>query len=324
MSSSAVPAISLLIVVVVLVVVSTVLSRRRKALEKELGIERPTRRGRRAPEAVIAPVIDVVDPRPVVADFHVDGSAARVHFDVPLPEGEDEVLSELLVGEAIEVVREKSHTLPLSGITEVVALAGRGETVEVGRTKLTTPGVLPPKVEGPSILNLSVLARDPLQSSFGAEEQLADFTPGTAVQDRRDELGPLAAEIRLPRAVETGLRAQGVDPASSSAGELVVGMLRLFGYQITPAGLTGWFASKGGERTYIVEDRYQPGDHPELDDQTIRRFMIEFTSAGADRGMLVSEKYGPFEIYSLERREPRVRFITRERVQKLIDSLALS
>ena len=73
-----------------------------------------------------------------------------------------------------------------------------------------------------------------------------------------------------------------------------------------------------------MEDRYRPGDHPELDESSIRRFMVEFGSAGADRGMLISDKYGPFEMYDLERREPRVRFVTRDRLQKMVDSLSLS
>jgi hypothetical protein len=267
--------------------------------------------------------VELTDPRPPVADFHVDGTVARVSFDVPFPEGGDEVLSELLTGEAIEVVRERRHSLPLSSLTEVVALAGRGEMVEVGRAKLDTPGELPPRVGTVGILNLSTFAPDPLQESFAASTE-GDFHPGTEVRNRRDELGPLMEEIRLPKAVDTGLRSQGIDPATATVGEIVTGMLRLFGYQITPAGVGGWFASKGGERTYIVEDRYQAGDHPEVEEHIIRRFMVEFGSAGASRGLLVSEKYGPFEIYGLEKREPRVRFITRERLQKMIDALALS
>jgi hypothetical protein len=39
--------------------------------------------------------------------------------------------------------------------------------------------------------------------------------------------------------------------------------------------------------------------------------------------MYVSEKYGPFEIYDMERREPRIRFITRERLQKFVEAVSL-
>ena len=315
----------LLFVAVVLIAVSIYPSRRRKALQAELGIEPPPR-GRKAKAAVIpVPKVDITHFRPAVAEFGVEGHTARVRFDVPLPDGDDEILSELLVAEAIEVVREKRHSLPLAAVTEVAASAGRGEVREVGRAKLDLPGVLPPRVEGVNILNLSILANDPLAHSFSdAGAGSGDVRPGVAETVRSDELPPLSKELRLPRAVTTGLRAQGIDPAEVSPGELVVGLLKLFGYQVTAAGLSAWIASKAGERTYIVEDRYKPGDHPELDESVIRRFMVEFSSAGTDRGMLVTDKYGPLEIYTLERREPRVRFVTRDRLQKMVDSLALS
>jgi hypothetical protein len=315
----------LFFVAVVLIAVSIYLSRRRKALQAELGIEVPVK-GRKAKAAALPePKVDFTHFRPAVAEFGVEGHTARVRFDVPLPEGDDEILSELLVAEAIEVVREKRHSLPLAGVTVVAAEAGRGEVREVGRAKLDMPGVLPPKLEGVNILNLSILANDPLAQSFSdAEGGPSGIRPGVAETVRSDDLPPLSNELRLPKAVTIGLRAQGIDPDKVSAGELVVGLLRLFGYQVSAAGLSAWIASKAGERTYIVEDQYKPGDHPELDESVIRRFMVEFSAAGTDRGMLVTDKYGPFEIYTLERREPRVRFVTRDRLQKMVDSLALS
>jgi hypothetical protein len=316
------PGQAFIIAAVVIIVLAVILNRRRQALRAELGIEAPERK-RKAIPAAPQVSIEIDHPRPVVADFQIDGATALVRFDVPYPPGGDEVLGELLMGEAIEVVRERRHQLPMPSLTQVVALAGRGETIEVGRTRLDTPGQLPPKLDRMSILNLSALGRDPLQQSF-SDEAAPEVVPGTMGRERRDELRPLIEELRLPKAIDTGLRAQGVDPASASAGELVTGVLKLFGYQVSPAGMSGWVANKGGERTYIVEDRYKPGDHPELDDSVIRRFMVEFTTTGASRGLLVSEKYGPFDVYTLERREPRVRFITRERIQKLIDSMAIS
>jgi hypothetical protein len=39
--------------------------------------------------------------------------------------------------------------------------------------------------------------------------------------------------------------------------------------------------------------------------------------------VFVSEKYAPYTIYDLERREPRIRFLTRERLQEFIDSMAI-
>jgi hypothetical protein len=38
---------------------------------------------------------------------------------------------------------------------------------------------------------------------------------------------------------------------------------------------------------------------------------------------LISDKYCPFMIHDLETREPRIRFITRERGQHFIDSMAM-
>ena len=52
--------------------------------------------------------------------------------------------------------------------------------------------------------------------------------------------------------------------------------------------------------------------------------MVRFEQSGTERGLLVSDKFCPFIVYEKERREPRVRFLTRERLQQFIDSLALT
>ena len=52
--------------------------------------------------------------------------------------------------------------------------------------------------------------------------------------------------------------------------------------------------------------------------------MIDFEQSGTDRGLLVSDKFGPYLVYEKEKREPRVHFITRERLQQFVDSLALT
>ncbi len=149
--------------------------------------------------------------------------------------------------------------------------------------------------------------------------------PQASTKAPEDTLQPIGEELRIPKAIDTGLRAQGVDPSTMSAAELVTGMLSLVGYQVVPGSAGGtWMATKGGQRTFISEDRYEPGGYPEIDESTMRRFLIEFQSAGADRGLLVTEKFAPFGIYDMERREPRVRFVSRERLQKMVDSLALS
>jgi hypothetical protein len=308
---------AIFIAVAALVIVSVVLSRRRKKLMDELGIQKP-KRG--APPPAPLPTFDVVRPHPPVTAFHVEGDAATVQFDVPLGEAIDPILSEVLLDEAIEVVREKSHTLPISGVSQVVVLAGRGESREVARTKLEHPGQLPPLSEAASILNLSAIAPDPLSDSWTATA----IIPETATRVREDNLRPVGTELQIPTAIDTGLRAQGIDPTTAGPADLLTGILRMFGYSITPSGPGAFYADRAGERTFILEDPYAAGDYTEMDPAAIRRFVAEFDSSKAAKGIFVSDKYAPFEIYEWERRDPRIRFIPRERMQKVIDALALS
>ena len=154
-----------------------------------------------------------------------------------------------LVDEAVEVVREKRHSLPIDQVTTVVALAGTDDAPrEVGRLSLVTPGELPPPVIGRSPLHFGAIGFDPIEQEFATGEP--EPIPALADRARGDDLAPLTDEVRLPKAVEVGLRAQGIDPETMSAGELVRGTLSLFGYQIAP-GIDDSvsFASKAGQRT---------------------------------------------------------------------------
>ena len=84
--------------------------------------------------------------RPPYREFHVRGEDALVYFDAPVPVGgADDVLQDLLVKEAVEVVREKrSHDLPIDDVTTVRAFGRRDhQDVEVGSVSLETPGQLP-------------------------------------------------------------------------------------------------------------------------------------------------------------------------------------
>ncbi len=312
-------ATALLILVAALAVVAFLMQRARRRLE-QAGLEtKPKAVG--VPAAEPGPDLDVVHPRPKVVDMHVVDDEARVTFDVALPEEPDEVLTELLLTEAVEVVREKRHTLPMSQVTKVVVYAGKGAPRRLAETTLDTPGELPPRPTVPSVLNLTTIAADPLEQQF--EEPIGPL-PGVEVPTGTDVLPPIGRELKLPKAVETGLRALGVDPDTMTAMDLVSGTLRLLGYRIEAGINPGtYLATKGGTRTFIMEDLYREDGHPELDESMIRRFIVEFGQSGADRGLLVSEKYAPFQIYDWERREPRCRFLTRERLQKLVDSLAL-
>jgi hypothetical protein len=257
-----------------------------------------------------------------VADFHVRGEEAIVVFDVPLSEEDDPVLNELLVDEAIEVVREKRHTLPIDGVTVVVARAGRGETREIGRTELPAIGELPPPMENMG-LTLINIAHDPFAAPF-EEETDHSVVYETKTDVPSDELGPIIEELKLPAGLERGLRAIGVDPESVSAPDLVLALLRMFGYGVTEQAMPGtYMVIKDGLSTYILTEPHRPGEHPELGEPTCKRFIAEFGSSGADRGLLVTAKYSPFMIHDIEARQPNLRFITRERIQGFIDWMAL-
>ena len=302
--------IALVLVALILIFVSRAMARRRDAVLSDISGD------------VEPPLLerDPVGARPVVVDFHVSGSEARVTFDVPLPERDDDILANLLADEAIEVVREKRHSLPIVNVTEVVALAGREAVREVSRAKLSAPGELPPPVRG-EVLNLAHIAKDPFAHQFETDHTVLFDTKAVA---RSDELGPIGDSIQIPRALETGLRARGINPETMTATELVTGLLHLFGYTVAPGPEQGTFiADHAGTRTYIHSDPYTEGGHPEANEDEIRRFIVGLEVSRAQRGLFVSDKYAPFSIYEREGRDTRVRFVTRERLQKFVDSLAL-
>lgn len=255
-----------------------------------------------------------------VAEFHVVGSEARVTFDVPLDEEDDEILNELLVDEAVEVLREKRHQLPISDVREVVALAGREKVREVGRTKLPSPGVLPPPPPV-SLLHLGNVARDPFTAENATEHAVAYETRANVPAD---QLPPIGEELKIPQGLSRGLRATGVDIQDANGADIILGLLQLFGYNLdTSSGGNTFTAQKSGETILVAVDPYVPGDHPEVDEGAIRAFTGRFSMSGANRAVFVSEKYAPYMIYDVERREPRIRFITRERLQEFIDSMAM-
>ncbi len=263
--------------------------------------------------------------RPPYREFHVRGDEALVYFDAPVPVGgADSVLKDLLVKEAVEVVREKrSHELPIDDVTTVRAFGRRDhEDVEVGSVSLETPGQLPAIDIPPLAPHASQVTFDPL--GHLAEQQFS-MTPGTAAQPADAGLKPLASELTLTANTEAGLRAQAVDPASMTATDMTLGLLRLGGYTVTPGGKDGaYVAARGGTRTFLVVVNHEAGEYPELEEKTINEFMVSFATSNAVRGMLVTDKYGPFLVYDKERREPRVRFITRERLQAFVDSFSMS
>lgn len=257
--------------------------------------------------------------RPAVAEFHVRDGAARVHFEVPLPaSGADEVLTDLLGREAVEVVREKRHTLPIGDVTRVVAL-GRsgGDWAEVTSIGLTTPGELPPPM-------LPELMPHAGRHEFDPFERLGDLPstpPGLDGGTRGERLDNL--ELRLTSQAQAALRTQGIDPAAGDAPGKVLALMRSAGYRVTELGPGTYRAERAGQSAFVRVIAHSPGDYPELGETEIRKFVVDFGGSGASRGLLISEKWAPFEIHERERRDSRVRFVTRERLQAFVDTLVL-
>jgi len=99
--------------------------------------------------------------------------------------------------------------------------------------------------------------------------------------------------------------------------------MRLAGYAITERSADTMDAVRFGQRVFVRTVGHISRDHPELQESQVDRFVVDFLSSGADRGLLITEKFSPFEIYDRERREPRMRFITRERLQAFVDALTV-
>jgi hypothetical protein len=178
---------------IVIIVLGVALSRQRK---RAAGMDLEDKSWLRT-----APVDDeTAVPTAPVRDFHVRGTEARVTFDVPLPDRDDHVLNDLLVDEAVEVVREKRHTLPIGDVTEIVVFAGRDEVKEVGRSRLPSPGELPPPIDR-DVFNLTHIARDPFASQFEVDHTVRY---DTAVQVPADELRPLLQELKVPQGLKVG------------------------------------------------------------------------------------------------------------------------
>ncbi len=259
-------------------------------------------------------------------DFTVEADTAIVSFDVPLPPGDvDPVLADVLIRQAVEVVREKrARGLPLDDITTVRVLGRRdGIPVEAAVLSLEEPGSLPPPPDGklPEVKEAEEVEFDPLH-------RLADHVgkgqaPAVSVS-RGDELPPLQDEVRLTASLEDAVRAKGVSPESMRASDLTLALLEAAGYQVTAGSASGtYMATRAGTRTFIGVVDHEPGGYPELAESAVNSFLASFYSAGADRGLLFSDKFCPHLVYEKERRDPRVKFITRERMQAFVDTIAV-
>ncbi len=255
--------------------------------------------------------------------FHVVDNEALVLFDIPLPAGDpDPVLRDLLFHHAVELIRDrKRRGQPLDGITLVRVSAKRaGLDVEIGAIDLSAPGGLP-EVELPILLPIGASPDDDPLRKLGESDIEKVIVPAAAID--ADQLGPLGEELRLTVGLMAGLRSLGVDPENMTVTEFGLGMLELAGYTVTGRDDGTYVATGGGSSTFVMFVPHEPGGYPELSRKAIAEFLVRLSSARTDRGLLITDKFGPYEIYKKERANPRGRFITRERLQAFVDSIAL-
>jgi hypothetical protein len=85
-----------------------------------------------------------------------------------------------------------------------------------------------------------------------------------------------------------------------------------------------YHATKDGVRWLVVVVGHSRGEYPELSEGDINAMLIAVARDNPDRALLVTDKFGPYVMYEKEKRDPRCRFITRERLQVFVDSFALN
>lgn len=268
-------------------------------------------------------------PMPPVDSFHVRGETASVVFSVPLGDGPAGAhLTDLLAANAIEYVREKvADGLPLEGVHRIAVSAMRDGTPE----QLTTVD-LPEVGELPEAS--PILARDPdSHDPIAAVAQVVADSSVAAPAARSDTLEPVAQIVELSSPTEAHLRAMGVDASSMSLEDLAVGFLRASGYTVDPARSSFSMSSvdpdhlfafsRGSDSGVLAVVPHRGDEYPELDEKLLAEFSIAVAQANPKRAILVTDKFGPYAMYERERRDPRLVFVTRERLQSFVDSFDL-
>ena len=268
-------------------------------------------------------------PAPLVTDFHVKGDTARILFSVPLgdaPAGDH--LTDLLRANAVEYVRtKKADGLPLDGIRHIEVSAMRGDDPEVVYTvDLPDEGELP----DPRLNVLVELEHDPIAHVASV---VADTTVSTS-KSAAETLEPVAKFIELSSPTEAHLRSIGLDPADMSLEDLVIGLLRVSGYEVA-VGRTGFSLGsadkasiyglrRAGQNTVLAVLEHEGDSYPELGEHIFSEFAVSVAQTNPDVAILVTDKYGPYAMYEREKRDKRLVFITRERLQAFVDSFGIS
>jgi hypothetical protein len=264
---------------------------------------------------------------PKVESFHVRGDTASVVFAVPLGDGPTgHHLTELLAANAVEYVRQKvDEGLPLEGVHRIAVSAMRGDHPEqVTTVDLPEVGELPDEAH--------ILRRDPTHDPIAAVQAVVADTSVSA-SGRSEALEGVGELVELPAPTEAHLRAIGVDLSSMSLEDLVLGLFRASGFTVE-GGYPGvaipsidpsdvYRFSRGAERGLLAIVPHVEGTYPELDEKVLAGLAVAVAQANPPRAVMVTDKYGPYAIYERERRDPRLVFVTRERLQGFVDSFSL-
>ncbi len=256
-------------------------------------------------------------------DFKVEGKTAHVYFDTKIPAaGADAVLKALMGREAMRVFHEKANHLPVEEVKRVTAHGKRdGAAVAVTTVDVVSPAEMD-HMDVPSADDVvrarSVATDDPLAAVHAME-----FGRSSGYRGGTDDLPPLSKELSIPAKVIESVAGPSGTVVGMSLQDFISGLLRTAGYDVAVSADGTGTARKSGKTTFVQFVDHAPGSHPELDEGSVDAFVMKFMSSGADRGMLFTPKFGPYVIYEKERRNDKVKYMTRERLQAFVDSVAM-
>ena len=268
-------------------------------------------------------------PKPLVADFHVAGDTAITKFEVPLGDAAPgQHLIDLLAIAAVEFLGKKQREgLPLGAVAKIDVQAMRGTGFEsISIVELPKVGQLPSKRDMGSVVTA---ADDPIAAIAAV---VADSSV-TAQPSTGEDLAPVGSFIQLGGPTEASLRAIGVEPADMSLADLALGLFRIGGYEVQ-VGRSGfrvtaaseadiYMVSKAGKRSTVVLLPHTPGSYPEVGDRVFSELAVAAGQIDTGNMLLITDKFGPYSMYERERRDKRVVFVTRERLQAFVDSFGL-
>lgn len=257
-------------------------------------------------------------------DFKVEGSTAHVYFDTTIPAaGADDMLKGLMGREAMRVFHEKADHLPLAAVKHVTAHGKRdGSDVAVTTVDVMTPSEMD-HMDAPASGEVVKAGQVTVEDDPLAALHAMDFGRSTGYRGGSDDLPPLSQELTIPAKVIEAVAGPGGTVVGMSLQDFISGLLRASGYEVSLSSDGTGTARKGGATTFVQFVDHKAGSHPELDEKSVDSFVMKFVSSGADRGMLFTPKFGPYAIYDKERRNANVKYMTRERLQAFVDSVAM-